>query len=223
MTRPTAGGIDEPAELRVDAERNRARIVDAARQMFAAHGLAVPMADIARHARVGVGTLYRRFPTRDDLIAATFAAKMTAYADAVERALADPDPWQGLTTYLRQICQMQADDQGFTDVLTMTFPTAKPFQVERDRAHRGLVELIARAKAAGKVRDDFTPEDVVILLMANAGVVNATASSAPTAWLRFATLMISSYRADSAEPAPPAPKPRAMYRALIRLRPQPRR
>src|SRR5687768_570469 len=119
----TSGDADGKAGgLRTDAERNRVRIIEAARQMFAQHGLAVPMADIARHAGVGVATLYRRFPTRDDLIAATFAAKMTAYADAVELALADPDPWHGLTNYLHQICQMQADDQGFADVLTLTFP-----------------------------------------------------------------------------------------------------
>jgi AcrR family transcriptional regulator len=217
---PTTAG-DEPDRLRTDAARNRARIIDSARQMFAEHGLGVPMAEIAQCAGVGVGTLYRRFPTRDDLIAAAFAAKMTAYADAVDRALADPDPWRGLTGYLHQICQMQADDHGFNNVLTMTFPQARQLENERVRAYDGLVELIARAKAAGQLRADFTPEDVVLLLMANAGVVNATRNVAPDAWRRFTALMISSYRAATAEPAPAPPTPATMYRALIRLRRRP--
>jgi AcrR family transcriptional regulator len=221
MGNATAGHDRDPASLRADAERNRARIIEAARRMFGDHGLTVPMADIARCAGVGVGTLYRRFPNRDDLVAATFAAKMTAYADAVDRARADPDPWRGLTGYLYTICRMQADDHGFTDVLTMTFPTVPAFEAERDRAYHGLVDLIERAKATGRLRDDFTPEDVVILLMANAGVINATAAAAPTAWRRLTALMIQSYRADGAVPAPPAPAPRAMYRALVRVRPGP--
>jgi AcrR family transcriptional regulator len=87
--RPADGG------LRVDAERNRQRIIAAARQAFADLGLEVPMEDIARRAGVGVGTLYRRYPTRGDLIAAAFETKMTAYAEAARQALADPDPWRG--------------------------------------------------------------------------------------------------------------------------------
>jgi len=76
-------------------QRNRQRIIAAAQHEFAQRGLDVPVEDIARHAGVGVATLYRRFPSRADLIAGAFEAKMTAYADAVTQALADPDPWAG--------------------------------------------------------------------------------------------------------------------------------
>ena len=121
---PAAGG----RALRADAERNRERVLDAAREVFAEHGLDASTNEIARRAGVGVATLFRRFPTRDDLIAAVFADKMTAYADAIDDALADPDPWHGFCGYIERVCQMQADDRGFADVLTMTFPTAKAFE-----------------------------------------------------------------------------------------------
>ena len=180
----TAEPAPRPAggRLRVDAERNRRRIITAARQTFAELGLEVPMEDIARRAGVGVGTLYRRYPTRGDLIAAAFQDKMRAYAEAARQALADPDPWQGFCGYVEQICAMQAGDRGFTTVLTMTFPTAKQFEADRRKAFTDFTTLVDRAKAAGKLRTDFTPEDMPMFLMANAGVLTATADAAPHTW-----------------------------------------
>src|ERR1700712_1330894 len=89
--------------LRADAERNRRRLIEAAREVFAEHGLDASTNQIARRAGVGVATLFRRFPTRDDLITATFADKMHAYAQAIDAALADPDPWQGFCGYIERV------------------------------------------------------------------------------------------------------------------------
>jgi AcrR family transcriptional regulator len=205
--------------LRADAERNRARIIAAAREVFAEQGLAAPMEAIARRAGVGAATLYRRFPTRADLIAGTFEDKMTAYADAVGQALADPDPWNGFRSYVERVCAMQAEDRGFTDVLTLTFPTAKQFEAARLRAYNGWVELVARAKAAGRLRADFVPEDLVVLLMANAGVIAATGEAAPDTWRRQLAFLLQAYAAPG-EPLPPPPEPRRLYRALLRLQPK---
>lgn len=203
--------------LRADAERNRQRLITAAREVFADRGLHVPMEDIARHAGVGVATLYRRFPTRAQLIAGAFDAKMCAYADAVAQALAEPDAWAGFCGYIERVCAMQAGDRGFANVLTMTFPLDKRFEAERDRAVRGFAELVDRAKAAGKLRADFVVEDLPVLLMANAGVIAGTANAAPDAWRRFAAYMIQAFRAGQAAPLPPAPTPTAIYRALLYL------
>jgi AcrR family transcriptional regulator len=203
--------------LRRDAERNRARIVAAARRVFAEHGLDAPMTEIARCAGVGIATLYRRFPTREDLITCAFAEKMAGYAEAVETALADPDPWHGFCAYIEQVCGMQAADRGFTHVLTLTFPTAPAFEAERARALRGFTELMARAKDAGRLRHDFSHQDLVLLLMANAGVVAATGDDAPDAWRRFTAYMIQAFAACDAGALPPAPEAAALYRAMLRL------
>jgi AcrR family transcriptional regulator len=217
-TPPPDGPPKDGPCLRADAERNRQRLIAAAREVFAERGLDAPMEEVARHAGVGVATLYRRFPTRDALIAGAFEARMSAYADSVARALADPDPWSGLRGHIERVCAMQASSRGFASALTMSFPAAKRFEAERRRAYQGLVELIDRAKAAGRLRADFSPEDVVILMMANAGVIAATAGSAPDAWRRLVAYLLQAFEAPGRAPLPPAPTPRAMYRALVRLR-----
>ncbi|HEY9408196.1 MAG TPA: helix-turn-helix domain-containing protein [Jiangellaceae bacterium] len=203
--------------LRSDAERNRTRIVAAAREVFADEGLDVPMTAIARRAQVGIATLYRRFPTREDLVAAVFTDRMEAYAAAITTALADADPWHGFTTYVETVCAMQAGDRGFADVLTLSFPTAGALEATRDEAYRGFTELIARAKDIGRLRADFSAEDLVIVLMANAGVVAATGNDAPDAWRRLVAYLLQAFGTTEAHPLPPAPPPKALYRAMVRL------
>lgn len=203
--------------LRADAQRNRERVLEAARTVFAEHGLEASTNEIARRAGVGVATLFRRFPTRDDLVAAAFEEKMHGYAQAIEEALADPDPWHGFCGYIEQICRMQADDRGFADVLTLTFPTAKAFEEERDRSAAALRELLERAKATGRLRADFAHQDVPLILMANAGVVTATRCAAPEAWRRLVGYLIQAFAAEAAQPLPEPPTKTQMYRALMRL------
>ncbi|MGP4009746.1 TetR/AcrR family transcriptional regulator [Streptomyces sp. 4N124] len=207
------------ARLRADAERNRCRILAAARRLFATEGLGVSMASVAREAGVGKATLGRRFATREELVNAVFADRMDAYVGVVTEALADPDPWHGFAGYLHAVCAMQAADRGFADVLTMTFPAAKALEARRTEAYNGFLELIARAKNSGHLREDFVSEDLVILLMANAGVIAATGDAAPDAWRRLVGHMLRSYATPGAPiPAlPEAPAPTALYRAMVRL------
>ena len=106
-------------DLRANAARNRTAIVDAARAVFAEQGLDVPLDEIAKRAGTGNATLYRRFPTRGDLIAAVFADRMAEHLDAVTAALADPDPWQAFASYIHAVTAMQARDRGIADLVTM--------------------------------------------------------------------------------------------------------
>jgi AcrR family transcriptional regulator len=202
--------------LRSDAERNRGRIIAAARGVFGRGGLNASMASVAREAGVGIATLFRRFPTKEDLVAAVFADRMDAYADVVAEALDDPDPWHGFVGIIEKVCAMQAADYGFADVLTMTFPTAKALEERRLEVYHSAVRLIDRAKAAGRLREDFTPEDLVLVYMANAGVVNATGDQAPDAWRRVVALMIQSFEAPARGPLPDSPEPDALYMAMLR-------
>lgn len=225
MTAPAETPSQQPEQnLRVDAERNRDRILAAARHLYATEGLGVSMASVAREAGVGKATLSRRFASREELITAVFADRMDAYAEAVTEALADPDPWHGFTGYIEAVCAMQAADRGFADVLTMTFPASKALEARRAEAYNGFLELITRAQATGCLRDDFTSQDLVVLLMANAGVVAATGDAAPDTWRRLVGQMLRAYATPGTElpPLPPAPAPRALYRAMVRLtRPAP--
>lgn len=200
-----------PEPLRVDAERNRARILDAARHAFAEQGLDVPMSAVARRAGVGIATLYRRFSTSDDLVAAVFAAKMDAHASAAEAALDVEDPWTGFADFVRSTCEMQAEDAGFADVLALSPRSA--FDDQRSRAFRAFTRLIQRAKDAGELRTDFEHQDLVMLLMANAGLAHATGGNIRS-WRRFTEYMLQAFRAPGADALPPAPTPREMYQAL---------
>jgi AcrR family transcriptional regulator len=215
---PPATSPDAPG-LRADAERNRDRITAAARRLYAAEGLSVSMASVAREAGVGKATLSRRFATREELITAVFADRMDAYAAAVTEALADVEPWRGFARYIEAVCAMQAADRGFADVLTMTFPAAKALESRRTEAYNGFLKVIDRAQAAGHLREDFVSQDLVILLMANAGVVAASGSAAPGSWRRLVGHMLRAFAVPGTDipPLPPAPAPAALYRAMVRL------
>jgi AcrR family transcriptional regulator len=214
----TPGQQSETA-LRADAERNRERIMAAARRLYATEGLGVSMASVAREAGVGKATLSRRFATREDLINAVFADRMDGYATATAKALADPDPWHGFTRYIESVCAMQAADRGFAAVLIMSFPTAKALEARRAESYDGFLELISRAKATGHLRTDFSSEDLVVLLMANAGVIAATGDDAPGTWRRLVGQMLRAFASPDAPlpPMPDGPAHTALYRAMVRF------
>src|SRR5215471_5679817 len=101
-------------QLRADAVRNRAALIEAAREVFAEHGLDASLEEIACRAGVGIATLYRRFPGREQLIAAALVDKVAEYAHAAEEALAVTDPWEGFAGYVYRICELQAADRGLS-------------------------------------------------------------------------------------------------------------
>jgi AcrR family transcriptional regulator len=209
--------IEGKLSLRADAERNRERIIEAARALFAERGIEVTMEEVARRAGVGVATLYRRFPTRADLVAGAFEEKMWRFADGARMALTDPDPWHGFCRYVRSLCAMQATDRGFSDVLTMTFPSVARFEAARAQAFADFSELTRRAQQAGSLREDFVPEDLIILLMASAGVVAATGKAAPRSAPRLIGYLLQAFAAPGGGTLPPPPSTRQIYQAILRL------
>jgi AcrR family transcriptional regulator len=161
-----------PATLRRDAQRNRDRIVAAARRAFAEHGLDVGVEEIARRAGVGMGTLYRRFPTKESLVHAIFEDRLDALQPAIDRALAAGDPWEGLVEIVVATVAEQADDHGFSQMVVLRLgPEAVPEDVRR-RFFGPLEELLARAQASGQVRPDVSAADLpAIVRMAGASAL----------------------------------------------------
>ncbi|GAA4918383.1 AcrR family transcriptional regulator [Nonomuraea thailandensis] len=197
--------IEPAGAMRADARHNRARILDAAREAFAARGLDVPMAAVARRAGVGVATLYRRFPSRESLITEVFGDELAACASVVDEALADPDPWRGFCAAIEKVCAMQVADRGFTDAFLTAFPDAIDYERTRARAEQGFAEVVRRAKAAGRLRADFDLADLTLLLKANCGAATGTAEVAGAASRRLVAYLLQSFRAEHTEPLPPAP------------------
>ncbi len=212
---PTAGA--RPRALRADATRNRAAILSAAREAFAELGLQAPLEEIARRADVGIATLYRRFPTRERLVAAALVEKISLYADAARLALAEPDPWDGFAGLVRRICELQASDRGLSDLLSMTLPASEDVEILRSQASAHVAELIDRAKAAGRLRPDFAAEDLLLLLVANAAVARITRADAPEAWRRFLALILDAFQYTGGEALPAPPSKAEMTRAMARL------
>jgi AcrR family transcriptional regulator len=203
--------------LRKDAERNRTRLLDAARQVFGDQGLEAPLEEIARRAGVGIGTLYRRFPTRAALIEALFEEKAAEYVRASEAALAAEDAWDGFAGFVERICEMQAEDRGFTDVLTATFPAAPGLEACRAEARANAERLIRRARRQGSLRKDFVAGDLIWILIANGAYLQATREVAPAAWRRYVALILQALHAEGTERLPPPASDSQLERALSRI------
>ena len=184
--------------------------------MFSEDGLDAPLDEIARRAGTGNATMYRRFPTRADLVVAVFAERMAEHLAAVEAGLADSDPWNGFVSYVRAAGAMQAGDRGVADLVAMDVPTAPEIERLRSRAFDGLVHLVERARTAGVLRADFTTEDVAIVLMANAGLVERVHGDAAEASARLIQVLLDGLRSTAATDGPVAPSARRMRLAMRR-------
>ncbi len=175
--------------LRADAERNRVALLAAAREVFSEHGLDASLDEIARRAGVGNATLYRRFPTRRDLIAAVFADRKATQVELAERALREPDAWRGFTGYVTALGELQVTNRGLGELLVaVDFDDDERLSQLRATSHRLTREVIERAQHAGTLRADFTLEDLMLLLMANAGVIRRAPD--PDGWRRLLDLTL---------------------------------
>lgn len=202
--------------LRADALRNRQRIVAAARQIFEEQGLDAPLDEVAERAEVGAGTLYRRFPTREELVEAAFEDELRKVAAITEEALLCEDPWTGFSTYVERLCAAMATDRGLSDLFTVRLPNSQVAAGLCDRQSEALARLVRRAQEAGALRDDFVREDVFLFLMANAGVTQVTRCAAPHAWRRLVAFLLAACRADNTDPLPAAPTAIQTERSLLR-------
>ncbi len=204
--------------LRKDARRNRAALLAAARTAFAEEGLDAALEGICRRAGLAVGTLYRHFPTRMDLLGAVIADKRRAWIKEAEVAVAMEPAWDGLTFFLERVCELQAGDLAFNDIASMRFPHAPGVEAARKRAYDLGRRIIERAQAEGSLRADVTAEDLAFLFWAHSRVSEATYAIDPRAWRRYLALTLDGLRATAAHPLPAPPlRPRQVLRAQLQL------
>ena len=183
---------------RRDAERNRQKLLDAGREVFAEDPEA-PLDEIARRAGVGIGTLYRHFPTRDALVEVIYAEHIDEVLAAAEKAADAESPWDGLVAFLERVLELQARNLPLRGVFLRH--GADPALAERRRRIQpALARLVARGREQGVVRDDFTLGDLSLALWSFAPIFEATSGVAPEVWRRHLRILLDGMRPVSATP-----------------------
>ena len=211
------GSMDGSKPLRRDAERNRQRILAAANTLVAEVGLDVTHNDIARAAEVGVGTVYRRFPDRQELINQLFDERVDRIIALVDAALEIDDPWQGLCSFVAGNLELQAGDKGLKDLMTGDGRTTDLARRAQARIGPAVRELVRRAHASGQLRPDVGVGDFPLVQEMVGAVLEHSRRIDPTLWRRALALVLDGYRADTQqrEPLPGAtPTPQQIEQVL---------
>jgi AcrR family transcriptional regulator len=193
----------EPAQ-RADARRNRERVLAAARLQFATNGLDAQIDDIARGADVGVGTVYRHFPTKEALLQALAADRFTRLTEWASEALQAPDGWEGFCAFLRRSAELGANDRLLSEAMAerQAFQGA---QREKDELMEVTAALVERAQATGKLRPDIGAQDIAMLMCGLGRATGAGAFDHEMSWERYLEIIIAGLSAPANSTLPRAP------------------
>ena len=204
--------------LRRDAEQNRLRILDAARATFAERGLEVSMDEIARRAGVGVGTVYRRFPDKEQLIEALFEQRLDELVEIATQAAELKDPWDALTQLLERLVAVQVEDRGLRDLMLSSAHAEQRVRRARARIAPVADEIVARAHASGRMRPDVLGTDLALVQFMLSSLADYTGEVEPEAWRRFLAIVLDGLRTRRSRPSelPGAPLDDAQFEAVVR-------
>ncbi len=201
--------VETPPALRADAARNRERIVAAAIEVFAERGLEASTADIAARAGVGEATLFRRFPTKDDLIEAIVAMFLEEAAAVAASCLEEDDPWRGVERFLYEIAERASEDHGISDANKERCMASPALAAERGRVLDLTAQLVRRAQAAGAIRDDIAGQDLMFLMGAVASISEVPfAGLRDDLWKRYLGIVLDGLRPPGASKLRPGAPPR---------------
>jgi AcrR family transcriptional regulator len=208
----------EARKLRRDARRNRQRLVESARDLFAEVGIDVPVEEITQRAGVGMGTLYRHFPTKEELIDAVLEDAFAEVVALAEHAAVAENAWVGLSGFLERVLTLHAANRGLKDIVAARGHAGTRAQAMRARLQPLLRRLIERAHEQGTLRLDFTAEDLPLVFWTGGRVIETTAAVAPDHWRRYLGLLLDGLRADGATPLPAPALTRAQLDRVARGR-----
>jgi len=158
--------------LRSDAERNRQRLLDVAQEVFAKEGLAVPIDEIARRAGLGVGTLYRHFPTKEALFVAILVGRMERLVERARASAKAPDPGAAFFAFLSQMVEEGLAKKDFLAALAGTDIDLEQVSAAKQRMKRAVAVLVERAQKGGVLRGDVGAGDVITLVMGTVGAAD---------------------------------------------------
>lgn len=204
--------------LRADAARNRDKLLASAVHVFGERGLDAPLEEIARQAKVSIGTLYNHFPTRQDLFDAILPERLAALERITTEALADPDPWDGFVRFLSGLFELQARDHGLNDALARRFPDDSAVGAACRSGFAQAEVLIERARQSGRLRPDFETRDLITLMWAMSQVIRESMEVAPQTWRRHLAFVVDGLRAEAAHPIETPPLTDGRLEKLIRGR-----
>ncbi|MFE9322475.1 TetR/AcrR family transcriptional regulator [Nocardia sp. NPDC052278] len=197
--------------MRSDAARNHAKILAAGDRLLSERGLDVTLDDVAAAAEVGVGTVYRRFANKSELIAEITGGYVTRLEEAAAAAERNPDPWSGLAGLLERTCELVAGNRGLAAAMSESADGARTFARFEAAVAPVLENLVDRARADGAVRADLAPADVLASIAMVHSVAAFTGAVRPGNWRRYLALLLDGMR----YPAEPAVEP-ALTMAEIR-------
>ena len=185
---------DTVRPLRRDAERNRQRILKAASEVFNKRGLDVSLDEIARYAGVGVGTVYRRFRTKEELVEALFMERLESIAAIADEAFEAPDPWSGLVSFMERMAEIMAGDLGLRQMLMFATYGQDLVAVARQRNAPLVRRLVERAQAAGQLRPDLGQTDIPFIVFILTEAAQLAQAANPDIWRRYLTLILDGMR-----------------------------
>jgi AcrR family transcriptional regulator len=186
--------------LRKDAERNRQRVIEAARDLFASRGLEATLNDVAHHAGLGVGTVYRRFPTKEELLEAIFEDGINELAELAESALQQKDSWEGFVWFVERMCQITATDRGMREIVYSKAYGGNRVDAARVRLEPTLSKLLERAQNDGHLRTELSPTDMPIFGLL-AGTVSEFAGHVDgELWRRYVAILLDGMRQRRDQP-----------------------
>ena len=189
--------------VRADAARNRAALLAAAEDEFAERGPSASVADIARRAGVAKGTVFRHFPTKEDLIASIVSGHIAVLAEAARRLADSPDAGAALLEFLTVAAdQRQRHDLTFLQSASDGDPLVTEVL---DALHANLKTLVDRARTSGAIRADVTEGDVFLMMCAPIHIVENLTAPAPLLWQRYLAIIFDGLRPDGAHPLPQPP------------------